>query len=147
MAIKKLRVLVVEDNDDSRELYVLVLMRAGFEVKEATDGEQALAMLDQCDPDLLITDIQTPCMTGIDLIRRIRGDEKWAHLPIIAVSGFSRDQLAHAAIHGATRVLRKPFEPNRLLSAVFELTRKIRVRSASALGFESERREGDYSEE
>jgi CheY-like chemotaxis protein len=139
--------LVVEDNDDSRELYVLVLMRAGFEVKEAVDGEQALAMLDQCDPDLLITDIQTPCLTGIDLIRRIRGDEKWMHLPIIAVSGFSRDQLAHAAMHGATRVLRKPFEPNRLLSAVFELTRKIRVRSASVQGFESEGHGGNYSEE
>jgi CheY-like chemotaxis protein len=146
MAMKSLRILVVEDNDDSRELYVLVLVRAGFEVKEAVDGEQALAMLNECDPDLLITDIQTPSMTGIDLIRRIRGDEKWSHLPIIAVSGFSRDQLAHAALHGATRVLRKPFEPNRLLSAVFELTRKIRVRSASVQGFESERRSGNFEE-
>src|SRR5262245_12897783 len=91
--MKRLRVLVVEDNDDSRELYVLVLARAGFEVKEAIDGEAALEMLEQCDPDLLITDIQTPNLSGIDLIRRIRADEKWANLPIIAVSAFSRDQL------------------------------------------------------
>ncbi|MGH9768809.1 MAG: response regulator [Blastocatellia bacterium] len=132
--MKRLRVLVVEDNDDSRELYVLVLTRAGFEVKEAVDGEAALQMLDQCEPDLLITDIQTPSMSGIDLIRRVRSQEKWANLPIIAVSAFSRDQLAHAAMQGATRVLRKPFEPNRLLSAVFELTRKIRARSASLQG-------------
>ncbi|MGH9754698.1 MAG: response regulator [Blastocatellia bacterium] len=134
--MKKLRVLVVEDNDDSRELYVLVLTRAGFETREAANGEEALQMLDQCDPDLLITDIRTPSMSGIDLIRRIRGEERWANLPIIAISAYSHDQLAHAALHGATRVLRKPFEPNRLLSAVFELTRKIRVRSAGLPGSE-----------
>src|SRR5215468_3433970 len=135
--MKKLRVLVVEDNDESRELYVLVLTRAGFEVKEAVGGEEALEMLPQCEPDLLITDIRTPSMSGVDLIRRIRGEEKWANLPIIAISAYSHDQLAHAAIQGATRVLRKPFEPNRLLSAVFELTRKIRARSASVQGAES----------
>jgi two-component system chemotaxis response regulator CheY len=124
------KVLVVEDNDDSRALYVLVLSRAGFEVEGAVDGEEALAMLDECDPDLLITDIHTPNLGGIDLICRLRADEKWANLPIIAITAFSPDQLAHAAIHGATRVLRKPFEPNRLLSIVFELTRKARPRSA-----------------
>ncbi|MGH9833283.1 MAG: response regulator [Blastocatellia bacterium] len=135
--MKKLRVLVVEDNDDSRELYALVLARAGFEVKGAVDGEAALEMLDLCDPDLLITDIQTPNLSGVDLIRRIRADEKWMKLPIIAITAFSPDQLAHAAIHGATRVLRKPFEPNRLLSAVFELTRKTRARSAGFQGPQS----------
>ncbi|HKQ73213.1 MAG TPA: response regulator [Blastocatellia bacterium] len=142
--MKSLRVLVVEDNDESRKLYVLVLTRAGFEVKEAFDGEMALKMLPQCDPDLLITDIQTPSMSGIDLIRRIRSDEKWANLPIIAISAYSHDQLAHAAMQGATRVLRKPFEPNRLLSAVFELTRKIRARSASYPGSESESGGSNY---
>ena len=134
--MKKLRVLVVEDNDESRELYVLVLTRAGFEVKEAVGGEEALQMLDQCDPDLLITDLRTPSMSGIDLIRRIRGEEKWMNLPIIAISAYGHDQLAHAALQGATRVLRKPFEPNRLLSAAFELTRKRRARSVSLPGSE-----------
>jgi CheY-like chemotaxis protein len=134
--MKRLRVLVVEDNDESRELYVLVLTRAGFEVKEAVGGEEALQMLDNCDPDLLITDIRTPSMSGVDLIRRIRSEDRWANLPIIAISAYSHDQLAHAALQGATRVLRKPFEPNRLLSAVFELTRKVRVRSAGLPGSE-----------
>jgi len=129
--MKKSNVLVVEDNDDSRELYTLVLSRAGFEVKGAVDGEAALEMLNECDPDLLITDIHTPNLSGIDLIRRLRADENWAWLPIIAVTAFGPDQLAHAAIHGATRVLRKPFEPNRLLSVAFELTKKARPRSAN----------------
>src|SRR5215475_11199795 len=136
--MKKLRVLVVEDNDESRQLYVLVLTRAGFEVKEAIGGEEALQILDECDPDLLITDLRTPSMSGIDLIRRIRSEAQWANLPIIAISAYSHDQLAHAALQGATRVLRKPFEPNQLLSAVFELTRKMRVRSASLPGFDTE---------
>src|SRR6266511_4345823 len=84
--MKKLRVLVVEDNDESRQLYVLVLTRAGFEVKEAVGGEEALQILDECDPDILITDLRTPSMSGIDLIRRIRSEERWANLPIIAIS-------------------------------------------------------------
>jgi CheY-like chemotaxis protein len=75
-------------------------------------------------------------MSGVDLIRRIRSEDRWANLPIIAISAYSHDQLAHAALQGATRVLRKPFEPNRLLSAVFELTRKARVRSAGLPGSE-----------
>ena len=129
--MKKLKVLIVEDNDDTRELYAFVMARAGFEAHKAVDSEAALEMLDECDPDLIITDIQMPNLSGIDLIRRIRADEKWTHLPIIAMTAFSPDQLAHAAIHGATRVLRKPFEPNRLLSAAFELTKKARPRSAS----------------
>jgi CheY-like chemotaxis protein len=129
--MKKPKVLVVEDNDDSRALYDLVLTRAGFEVKGAVDGEAALEMLDECDPDLLITDIHTPNLSGIELIRRLRADEKWAWLPIIAVTAFGPDQLAYAAMHGATRVLRKPFEPNRLLSIAFELTKKARPRAAS----------------
>ncbi len=104
--MKKLRVLVVEDNDESRQLYVLVLTRAGFEVKEAVGGEEALQILDECDPDILITDLRTPSMSGIDLIRRIRSEERWANLPIIAISAYSHEQLAHAALQGATRVLR-----------------------------------------
>lgn len=135
--MKRLKILVVEDNDDSRELYALVLTRAGFEVKGAVDCEAALEMIAECQPDLLITDIHTPNLSGIDLIRRLRADENWTDLPIIAVTAFSPDQLAHAAIHGATRVLRKPFEPNRLLSIAFELTRKIRPRSAKLEGPES----------
>src|SRR5262249_26869482 len=125
--MKKLRVLVVEDNDESRQLYVLVLTRAGFEVKEAVGGGEALQILDECDPDPLTTALRTPSMSGMDLTRRIRSQEQWANLPIIAISAYSHDQLAHAALQGATRVLRKPFEPNRLLSAVFELTRKLRA--------------------
>ncbi|MCG3160843.1 MAG: Chemotaxis protein CheY [Acidobacteria bacterium] len=127
--MKRLMILVVEDNDDSRALYDLVLSRAGFEVKGAGDSEAALEMLDDLQPDLLITDIHMPNLSGIDLIRHIRADEKWVSLPIIAVTAFGPDQLALAATQGATRVLRKPFEPNRLLSIVFELTKKVRARS------------------
>src|SRR5262245_24492040 len=134
--MKKLRVLIVEDNDERRQLYVLVLTRTGSELIEPVGGEQALQMRYQCSTELLITDLRTPSMSGIDLIRRIRSEEQWANLPIIAISAYGHDQLAHAALQGATRVLRKPFEPNRLLSAVFELTRKIRVRSAGLPGSE-----------
>jgi len=116
-------VLIVEDNDDIRELYAFVLARAGFEVKEAADGEDALKLLDHCQLDLLITDILTPRLGGIDLIHCVRGEEKWADLPIIAISSFGAEQLAEATVQGATRTLRKPLEPNRLLATVFDLVK------------------------
>jgi CheY-like chemotaxis protein len=126
--MKSLMVLIVEDNDDTRKLYALVLARAGFEVKEAIDGKEAIEMLDQYEPDLLITDLQTPHLSGVDLISHVRSEKRWEELPIIAISAHSPDQLALAAIQGATRTLRKPLEPNRLLATVFELTKNRRAR-------------------
>lgn len=127
------KVLLVEDNDDIRELYAYVLARAGFDVLEAPDGEAALKMLDETEPDVLITDIHTPHLNGISLIHCLRGEERWNDLPIIAISAYGEDQLAEATLQGATRTLRKPLEPNRLLAAVFSLA-KDRARGGRMFG-------------
>jgi len=137
------KVLIVEDSDEIRELYAFVLARAGFDVIEAADGEVALKMLDEAQPDVLITDIRTPGLNGIDLIHCIRGMEEWADLPVIAISGYGEEKLAEAAIQGATKTLRKPLEPNRLLATVLSLAksrqRKIKdregERKSDLLGF------------
>jgi len=118
------KVLLVEDNNDIRELYAYVLARAGFDVLEAPDGEVALKILDENEPDMLITDIQTPHLDGISLIHYLRQEERWEDLPIVAISSYGEEQLAEATIQGATRTLRKPLEPNRLLATLFSLTKR-----------------------
>jgi DNA-binding response OmpR family regulator len=120
------RVLIVEDSDEMRELYAFVLARAGFDVVEAGDGEAALRLLDEARPDVLVTDIRTPGLNGLDLIHCVRGTEEWADLPIIAISGYGEDKLAEAAQRGATKTLRKPLEPNRLLAIVMALAKGAR---------------------
>lgn len=118
------KVLLVEDNNDIRELYAYVLARAGFDVLEAPDGEVALKILDENEPDMLITDIQTPHLDGISLIHFLRKEERWEDLPIVAISSYGEEQLAEATMQGATRTLRKPLEPNRLLATVFSLAKR-----------------------
>jgi CheY-like chemotaxis protein len=128
------KVLIVEDSDEIRELYAFVLARAGFDVIEAADGEAALKMLDECQPDVVITDLRTPGLGGIDLINCVRDRDEWADLPIIAISGYGEDQLAEAAVRGATRTLRKPLEPNRLLAAVLSVAKSRRQEAQPEAG-------------
>jgi DNA-binding response OmpR family regulator len=118
------RVLIVEDSDEIRELYAFVLARAGFDVAEAADGAAALRLLDEARPDVLVTDIRTPGLNGLDLIHCVRGTEEWADLPIVAISGGGDEWLDEAAAQGATLTLRKPLEPNRLLAAVIGLAKR-----------------------
>jgi DNA-binding response OmpR family regulator len=120
------KVLIVEDSDEMRELYAFVLARAGFDVVEAGDGEAALRLLDEARPDVLVTDIRTPGLNGLDLIHCVRGTEEWADLPVVAISGGGDEWLAEAAAQGATLTLRKPLEPNRLLATVITLAKKGR---------------------
>jgi two-component system, OmpR family, response regulator MtrA len=113
----KPRVLVAEDSADLRDLYCFMLAQAGFEVTEVADGQEAFEELQRERPDVFVTDIMMPRMTGVDLVRRIRGDAALADLPVVVVSAFA-DYLAKAYVCGAARVIRKPFDPEKLLDAV-----------------------------
>jgi CheY-like chemotaxis protein len=115
----KVSVLIAEDSADLRDLCCFVLSQAGFEVREAADGEAAFQSLKQERPDVLVTDIMMPRMTGVDLVKRIRSEAGLESLPVIVMSAYA-DYLAKAYLCGATRVLRKPFNPDSLLDAVSE---------------------------
>src|SRR6516162_9942246 len=83
------RILVVEDQEDNRQILRDLLGNAGYELIEAVDGEQALAAFAKQRPDLILMDIQLPVLDGYETTRRIRTDPESKGIPIIAVTSYA----------------------------------------------------------
>ncbi|MCK5540840.1 MAG: response regulator [Deltaproteobacteria bacterium] len=79
-------IMVVEDNDDNRQLVLKVLSRQNYEVVGVVDGNEALERLNVINPDLILMDINLPDMDGYEVTRRIRLQGKFATLPIVALT-------------------------------------------------------------
>ena len=79
-------VMVVEDNEKNRKLIRVVLKAKGYNVIEATTGEEALSLLKEQRPDIILMDIQLPGIDGLTLIRQIKADVDKKDIPIIAVT-------------------------------------------------------------
>ena len=114
------RILLVEDNPQTRKLFRVTLESQGCEVLEATDGHAALALA--CGdgaPDLIIQDLLLPDVDGIELAKRLRASPGCSEVPIIAVSGFAQRMFGDDAeqLGFADRLL-KPVEPSQLLEVV-----------------------------
>lgn len=91
-------ILLVEDDPTSRELMKIVLQRAGHEVREAEDGEAALAALEQGNrPDVVILDLMMPRVGGVDVLRRLRQDHRWQNLPVMLMTALDQDPQVDAA--------------------------------------------------
>ena len=119
-AIAGVRVLLVEDQWDSRELMAEILRSAGCEVDGAGSVSEALERLEEAVPDVLVSDIGMPGEDGYSLLRRIRQREApLSALPAIAVSAYAREEDRIRALSAGFQVhLAKPFEPAELLAAV-----------------------------
>ena len=79
-------ILVVEDNDDNRQLVIKVLSRKGYQVVGVVDGKAALEKLSSINPDLILMDINLPNMDGYEVTQRIRQQEAFETLPIVALT-------------------------------------------------------------
>ena len=113
-----LTLLVVDDNDDSREMLATFLQGCGASVLPARNGMTAVAYLETAPRiDALITDLAMPVMDGAELVQRLRGHPTRHALPAIAVSGFFEDYLD---VRGFDAFLRKPVDLD-------ELCRQIRA--------------------
>src|SRR6185295_4836682 len=113
-------ILVVEDNNDSRELIHVLLTRMGFDVLDALDGRDGLYKAHAEHPDLIITDIGMPHLDGIGMIRELRAQSYFENLPIVALTSYGRKQREEALKAGANRVLRKPSVFESLVASVKE---------------------------
>lgn len=114
-------ILIVDDAEALRGTMAAVLKKAGYDVVEAANGEQALAALSEQRFDLAIVDIWMPKMDGLSLLKEVRAQH--AELPVVIVSGGGphsplERSAALADIYGAAQVLFKPFENAELLDAV-----------------------------
>ncbi len=105
------KVLVVDDNPVSRELIREVLESAHQRILEAGDGEEALEKVLQEEPDLVLLDIQLPVLDGYEVLRRIRGNPRYARLPVIALTAFAmREDCERALAVGFDDYVTKPID-------------------------------------
>jgi two-component system phosphate regulon response regulator PhoB len=111
----KKRVLVVDDTPVVRELLRLILEDGGYEVDEARHGGEAIAHMHDSLPDLVMTDLMMPVMTGQQLVKRLRSDRRTAPVPILVLS--SNPNAAKIATQ-ADAVVGKPFKRANLLAMV-----------------------------
>jgi PAS domain S-box-containing protein len=118
-------VLAVDDDSDARELVSAVLTQAGADVTTAGSVKAALDVLDVRTASVVITDIAMPHATGFDLVRELRGSERWAETPVIALTAYARaEDRAQAISLGFTAHLGKPFSPRALVALVADVIRK-----------------------
>lgn len=116
------RVLIVEDDPETRRYYSGVLQDDGFAVEQAHNGLQALDKARLSAPDLVLTDIAVPGMDGIDLCRRLRADPRTRNIPVLAVTGYdNRHYDARVLQAGANRILLKPLRPETLVAEARDL--------------------------
>jgi two-component system, cell cycle response regulator DivK len=115
------RILIVEDQEDNRAILRDVLSTAGYELIEATNGQEGVELAQQERPDLILMDIQLPVIDGYEATRRIKGDAALGAIPIIAVTSYalSGDE-AKARSAGCDGYVTKPFSPRQLLAKLRE---------------------------
>lgn len=126
--LNDLRVLVVDDEPDARELLVMALEQFGAQVKAAASAAMALSILEQQPPDLLISDVGMPEEDGYALIRQLRSrsPETGGDVPAIALTAYAAgEDSARLLAAGFQAHLTKPFEPEQLAQVVADLTGKV----------------------
>jgi CheY-like chemotaxis protein len=99
-----IKILIAEDNAVNRELLRELLEMRGYIVVEACDGEEALRMIEQSPPDLLLLDIGMPVLDGFAVVRQIRENPRLAPLPVVAVTAYAmqgdREKILNAKFDG-----------------------------------------------
>ena len=115
------RILLVEDTEDNRQIMRDLMSITNYELIEAVDGADGVAMAALHKPDLILMDIQLPVMDGYEAARRIKADPALKHIPIIAVTSYalSGDE-AKTLAAGCDGYVAKPFSPRLLLAKIRE---------------------------
>lgn len=122
-------ILVVEDYDDAREMYVEYLTFTGFRVEAATNGLEAIEMTARLLPDLVLMDLALPKLDGWEATRRLKSDPKTSHIPVIALTGHALAGHAERAREaGCDSFITKPCVPDELVA---EISRVLGISSPS----------------
>lgn len=111
------KILIVEDNELSRDMLSRRLRRKGYEVLVATDGQEGIAMAQRELPDLVLMDLSLPDLDGWEATRRLKKDAKTQHIPVIALTAHAMSGDREKAIEaGCDEYDTKPIDLRRLLS-------------------------------
>ena len=112
-------VLTVDDSRTMRDMLMLALSDAGYRVIQAEDGVHGLEVLQNEQPDVIVTDINMPRMDGFGFIEGVRGNDRYRVVPILVLTTESdADKKDRARRAGATGWIIKPFDPVKLITAI-----------------------------
>src|SRR5687768_3665095 len=119
-------ILVAEDERDIRELIKFTLTFAGHKITEAANGEEAVKLAKEVLPDLILTDVRMPKMTGYEACKAIKTEETTKHIPVVILSAKGQDEeIDQGRESGANDYILKPFDPAKLQSRVAEILEKM----------------------
>ena len=121
------KILLVEDNEMNRDMLSRRLLRKGYEVVMAIDGQQAVAMAQSENPDLILMDMSLPVIDGWEATRRVKAAEATAHIPVIALTAHAMSGDREKALEaGCDDYDTKPIEMPRLLEKIDALLVRTR---------------------
>jgi CheY-like chemotaxis protein len=123
-----LRILVVDDEPDAREIVAAILGEAGAEIATASGSRQAIDLIERWKPDLLISDIGMPGESGYDLIRKVRAlsADRAGQIPAIALTAYAHMQDRLKILSAGFQMhVPKPIEPIELATVVASLTKRL----------------------
>ncbi len=118
------KILIVEDNADTRDLLHLYFTNAGFTVVTAVDGAEGIYMATAEQPDVILTDLSMPNVTGIDMIRALRSQPETAAIPVLVVTAHGNETTEEAIQAGANQAFYKPVDFDALVEIVQNLLEK-----------------------
>ena len=112
-------VLIVEDQSDLRQLYAQELVLSGFDVIEAANGADALTHTSERFPDVILMDLSLPILDGWEATRRLKVDQRTAHIPVVALTAHDGSgELQRATRAGCDWFVPKPCQPHDLIEEV-----------------------------
>jgi DNA-binding response OmpR family regulator len=124
IAHAKQHLLVVDDDQGVQASLAAFLRRAGFEVSTASDGAEALALVDRLHPDLLVLDVLMPRVDGRETLRRLRQVGNWTPVILLTQVGEASER-AMALEEGADDYINKPFDPHELAARIRAVLRRL----------------------
>jgi signal transduction histidine kinase len=127
--LSRVRILVADDNADMRD-YVVRLLEGQWAIEAVADGQRALEAIERRRPDLIISDVMMPLVDGIELLRRIRADERTRSVPVILLSARAGEESRIDGLEaGADDYLVKPFSARELIARVQAQIVRAKIRS------------------
>ena len=120
MSGEKLNIFVIEDDEDTRALLEFILNRAGFNVRLAMDGEDAIKQIAAVTPpDAVLLDILMPFHDGFEVLQAIKSNQQWQQLPVLMLtSKEDEDDIVKGFKEGITDYVTKPFKPAELVARI-----------------------------
>ncbi len=132
--ITRPRILVIEDDDDLRDLIVRTLEREGYAVTSARSGEEGLSAAQNAPPGLAILDIMLPGIDGIEVCRNLRADAKTRNVPIVMLTAKSEDaDIVLGLEMGADDYITKPFSTRVLISRIKAVLRRRTLKEPDSM--------------